>query len=75
MIIKNKAILIVVILGVFSMLAGCASKQAPDEFMVLRNPQLVLPPDFYLTPGGRDSDLDEVIDPQVIAKRALFGEN
>lgn len=75
MILKNKAILIAVCVGVLSMVAGCSSKQAPDEFMVLRNAPLILPPDYYLTPGGRDSDLDEVIDPQVIAKRALFGEN
>lgn len=75
MVMKNKVILFAVCTGVLSMLAGCSGKQAPDEFMVLRNAPLVLPPDYFLTPGGRDSDLDEVVDPQVIAKRALFGEN
>ena len=70
MIRKNKAILIAVCVGGLSVLAGCSSKQAPDEFMVLRNAPLVLPPDYFVTPGGRDSDLDEAVDPQVIAKRA-----
>ncbi len=55
--------------------SGCSSKNAPDEFMVLKNPPLALPPDYYLTPEGPYSDLDEVIDPQELAKRALFGES
>ena len=56
-------------------LSAAAGKSAPDEFLVLKNAPLSLPPEFYLTPGGPDADLDEVVEPQDIAKRALFGSN
>ena len=75
MVIKNKVILTAVCATFLVALGGCESKNAPDEFMVLKNAPLSLPPEYYLTPGGPDADLDEVIDPQEIAKRALFGEN
>ena len=75
MTIINKATFIATCMGVLILLSGCARKHVPDEYMVLRNAPLSLPPDFYLTPDGPDSDLDEVVDPQELAKRALFGAN
>lgn len=71
----NKATLIMASITTVVLLSGCAKKHVPDEYMVLRNAPLALPPDFYLTPGGPDSDLDEILDPQELAKRALFGSN
>lgn len=71
----NKAILITASIAAVVLVSGCSNKHVPDEYMVLRNAPLALPPDFYLTPGGPDSDLDEIIDPQELAKRALFGSN
>jgi len=75
MIIKNKVNLTLVFVVFFTILSGCSGKSAPDEFLVLKNAPLSLPPEFYLTPGGPDADLDEVVEPQDIAKRALFGSN
>lgn len=75
MIMNKKIILSVFSAVVIMAVSGCSSKNAPDEFMVLKNPPLALPPDYYLTPEGPYSDLDEVIDPQELAKRALFGES
>lgn len=75
MVIKNKVILTAMCAAFLVALGGCESKNAPDEFMVLKNAPLSLPPEYHLTPGGPDADLDEVIAPQEIAKRALFGEN
>lgn len=75
MVIKNKLILLSTLVGILTVLSGCSSKNAPDEFMVLKQAPLSLPPDFYLTPGGPNEDLDEVVEPQEIARRALFGEN
>jgi len=75
MVLKNKILTTIVGIAVMACLSACTSKSAPDEFMVLKKAPLVLPPDFHLTPDGPDSDLDEVVDPQAIARRALFGEN
>ena len=75
MIIKNKVNLTLVLVVFLTTLAGCSGKSAPDEFLVLKNAPLSLPPEFYLTPGGPDADLDEVVEQQDIAKRALFGSN
>lgn len=72
---KDKLLLTTVALLTVTLLSGCSGKNAPDEFMVLKNAPLTMPPEFHLTPGGPNEDLDEVIEPQEIAKRALFGEN
>ncbi len=74
MVIKNTLILLVVSLCSV-IISGCSGKNVPDEFMVLKNRPLSMPPDFHLTPDGPYSDLDEIIEPQEIAKKALFGEN
>ena len=59
-----------------SLLAGCMSggplnRTRPDEFAVARNPQLIVPPDYALTPpaaGQADQG-----DPRSQALQALFG--
>lgn len=74
MVIKKTLILLAVSLCCVA-ISGCSGKNVPDEFMVLKNRPLSMPPDFHLTPDGPYSDLDEIVDPQEIAKQALFGEN
>lgn len=71
----SKSKMIILALGILAILSGCASKNAPDEFMVLRKAPLSMPPDFYMTPGGPTDDLEDVVAPQEIARRALFGAN
>ncbi|MBX3560223.1 MAG: DUF3035 domain-containing protein [Sphingomonas sp.] len=63
--------------GVAAMLAGCAgggpfNRNRPDEFAVARNPQLVVPPEFALTPP-RPGEADQGADPRAQALQALFG--
>ncbi|MDQ8755690.1 DUF3035 domain-containing protein [Sphingosinicella sp. LHD-64] len=61
-----------------ALLAGCASgggpfnRNRPDEFAVARNPQLVVPPEFSLTPP-RPGEADVGADPRAAALQALFG--
>lgn len=75
MIMKNKLVLTAFAFALLSALTACSSKNAPDEYMVLKNAPLSMPPDFHMTPDGPTEDLNEVIDPKEIARRALFGEN
>lgn len=70
---KHEIRLIALALISIVLVTGCSGKNVPDEFLVLKNAPLSLPPDYHLTPDGPTSDIDEVIDPQVIAQRALFG--
>ena len=70
---KHEIRLIVLALISIILVTGCSGKNVPHEFLVLKNAPLSLPPDYHLTPDGPTSDIDEVIDPQVIAQRALFG--
>jgi hypothetical protein len=63
--------------GVAAMLAGCAgggpfNRDRPDEFVVARNPQLIVPPEFTLTPP-RPGEADVGSDPRQQALQALFG--
>lgn len=67
--------LILCALVITPMLAACSSKDAPDEFMVLKNPPLVLPPDYHLVPPGEKGDPKGAYTPQEIARRALFGDS
>ncbi len=71
----SKSKMLIVAIGIITVLSGCSSKNAPDEFMVLRKAPLSMPPEYYLTPGGPTDDLEDVVAPQEIAKRALFGVN
>ena len=71
---NNKMKLMVSVFALVAVLSACSGKNIPDEFLVLKNAPLAMPPDYHMTPGGPTNDIDEAIDPQVIAKRALFGE-
>jgi len=62
-------------LGAVGILASCSSNEGPDEFAVLKNPPLVVPPDYHLRPPGDESDVKGAFTPQEIAKRALFGSD
>lgn len=60
-----------------ALLAGCAgggpfNRSRPDEFAVARNPQLMVPPEFSLTPP-RPGEADAGSDPRQQALQALFG--
>jgi hypothetical protein len=61
------------ILAVVGMLPACTKLGGPDEFSVLKNPPLVVPPDYHLRPPGDESAVKGAFTPQEIAKRALFG--
>ena len=54
-------------------LSACGGKDAPDEFLVLKNPSLAVPPEYHLRPPG-DDDLADTYTPQELARQALFGE-
>jgi len=75
MLLRNKVILPLACVGLLAVLTSCSGKNAPDEYMVLKNQPLAVPPEFHMTPGGPTEDLDDVIAPQELAKRALFGES
>ena len=60
-----------------ALLAGCANggpfnRERPDEFAVARNPELIVPPDFSLTPPS-PGEADPGADPRAAALQALFG--
>ena len=60
-----------------ALLAGCVgggpfNRARPDEFMVARNPQLIVPPDYALTPP-RAGEADPGTDSRAQALQALFG--
>lgn len=71
---QNKLVVIAAVLGAGVMLSACSSRQGPDEFTVLKNPPLVVPPDYHLRPPGDESEVKGAYTPQQIAKKALFGE-
>jgi len=73
--VQNKVIVMGIILGVVGSLSACSSDNGPDEFSILKNPPLVLPPDYHLRPPGGDSDISGAYTPQEIAKKALFGDH
>lgn len=66
-------VLLAVGLGLFGSLAACSGNDAPDEYMVLKNPPLVVPPDYHLRPPGNEDSV-KTYTPQEVAKKALFGE-
>ena len=72
---QNKLVLMGVILAIVGMVPACSKLGGPDEFSVLKNPPLVVPPDYHLRPPGADSDVIGAYTPQEIAKKALFGDN
>lgn len=71
--------LIAITLPAALVLAGCASnsgplgRSRPDEFAVTRAPELVIPPEFSLTPPRPGQADPGVADPRSQALQALFG--
>src|SRR5688500_3168960 len=59
------------------MLSGCASliggNRAPDEFAVVRNAPLIIPPDYSLTPPVAGTAAVSPAEAQAQAIEALFG--
>ena len=58
--------------------AGCASggpfqRNRPDEFAVTRSPELIVPPEFALTPPRPGQADPGASDPRAQALQALFG--
>ena len=52
--------------------AGGLNRARPDEFAVARNPELVIPPDYAMTPP-RPGEADAGADPRGQALQAIFG--
>lgn len=63
-----------------TLLAGCAGanealgvgKRPPDEFTVVSNPALVIPPDYRLRPPDAANPRPEAVDSETLAIGALF---
>ncbi len=60
------------------LLVGCAGggpfgRERPDEFAVTRSPELVIPPEFALTPPRPGQADPGIGDPRAQALQALFG--
>ncbi len=72
---RNKLLLAGIVVAIVGMLPACSKIGGPDEFSVLKNPPLVVPPDYHLRPPGDESELKGAFTPQEIAKRALFGDS
>ena len=72
---QNKLLMTVIGISILGMTSACSKMGGPDEFSVLKNPPLVVPPDYHLRPPGEDSDIKGAYTPQEIAKKALFGDN
>ncbi|NOZ42636.1 MAG: DUF3035 domain-containing protein [Alphaproteobacteria bacterium] len=70
---QYKWLLRVIVPAAALLLAACSGLGSPDEFSVLKNPPLIIPPEYHLRPPGDDSGLQNTFTPQEIAKRALFG--
>ncbi|MDG1020719.1 MAG: DUF3035 domain-containing protein [Emcibacteraceae bacterium] len=70
---RNNILIFAITVMTLGLLSGCSGKSSPDEFLILKNAPLSMPPDYHLTPSGPTSDIDEVVDPKIIAQRALFG--
>ena len=54
-------------------LGACASRAAPDEFLVVRNAPLIIPPDYTLAPPVAGTAAVGPADAQAQAIDALFG--
>lgn len=70
--------LIAVALPLALVLAGCAGggpfgRERPDEFAVTRAPELIVPPEFALTPPRPGEADPGASDPRSQALQALFG--
>ena len=70
--------LLVLAIPLSLVLAGCASggpfgRARPDEFAVTRAPELIIPPEFALTPPRPGQADPGAADPRAQALQALFG--
>jgi len=72
--VRNKLLLTGIIVAVTGILPACSGLDGPDEFAVLKNPPLIVPPDYHLRPPGDESAVKGAYTPQEIAKKALFGD-
>ncbi|VAW06146.1 hypothetical protein MNBD_ALPHA01-1653 [hydrothermal vent metagenome] len=72
---RNKLLITGMSLAVATLLSACSGLEGPDEFAVLKNPPLIVPPDYHLRPPGDESEVKGAFTPQQIAKRALFGSD
>jgi hypothetical protein len=52
---------------------GVSSRGRPDEFAVVRNQPLVIPPDYALAPPRAGEPTPQAADPRQEALQALFG--
>jgi DUF3035 family protein len=52
---------------------GISGRGRPDEFAVVRNQPLVIPPDYALTPPRAGEPTPQAADPRQEALQALFG--
>ena len=68
----RKAVLPILLLTALS-LGGCAHRKALDEFAVVRNAPLVIPPDYSLTPPVAGGVIPSATETQGQAIQALFG--
>lgn len=60
-----------------TMLAACGenfgySKNPPDEFNVVKNPPLIMPPDYNLRPPGTGSSIANQVTEQELAKLVVL---
>ncbi len=78
----NKPITLLAVLATATAAAGCASVQravgsartAPDEFRVVTQAPLTLPPDYSLRPPRPGEPRPSELEPNVEARTALFGQ-
>jgi len=71
-------VLAIVVPAAALLVAGCAGggpfgRERPDEFAVTRAPELIIPPEFNLTPPRAGQADPGASDPRVQALQALFG--
>lgn len=78
----NKPITVLAVLAAAAAASGCASMQraigatrtAPDEFRVVTQAPLTLPPDYSLRPPRPGETRPEELQPSQDARAALFGQ-
>ncbi len=78
----NKSIALIAVLAAAATASGCgtvsrivgAGKQSPDEFRVVTQAPLTLPPDYSLRPPRPGEARPQELDADAEARAALFGE-
>ncbi len=81
---SNNKLLFVMLVGMCALLSGCGgnagkilgiTKEAPDEFTVLKSNPLTLPPAFELQPPSASAQREATIQSREVARKAVFGRN